>query len=109
MVVSAEPEFNHFIFQQHGRLVESWYLDLFAKLFKQGENRPDGAYVHKYVRNLALSHFGVESLKGKLLPLLEAMVRETFSAWSNQESIEVKDAVSAVSLIINMYIRMHIQ
>ncbi|KAK6253969.1 hypothetical protein QUC31_015689 [Theobroma cacao] len=97
VVVSAEPEFNHFIFQQHGRLVESWYLDLFAKLFKQGENRPDGAYVHKYVRNLALSHFGVESLKGKLLPLLEAMVRETFSAWSNQESIEVKDAVSAMA------------
>ncbi|XP_022726427.1 cytochrome P450 87A3-like [Durio zibethinus] len=97
VVVSADPEFNHFIFQQQGRLVESWYLDLFAKLFKQAENRADGAYVHKYVRNLILSHFGVESLKETLLSPLEATVRETISTWSNQESVEVKDAVSAMA------------
>ncbi|XWS62571.1 hypothetical protein CRYUN_Cryun06bG0022400 [Craigia yunnanensis] len=97
VVVSADPEFNYFIFKQQGRLVESWSLDLFAKLFNQAENGPDGGYVHKYVRNLTLSHFGVESLKEKLLSPLEAMVRETISTWSNQESTEVKDAVSAVS------------
>ena len=95
VVVSADPEFNYFIFKQQGKLVESWSLDLFAKLFNQAEI--DVAYVHKYVRNLTLNHFGVESLKEKLLLPLEAMVRETISAWSNQESIEVKDAVSAVS------------
>ncbi|XVF45667.1 hypothetical protein PTKIN_Ptkin02bG0225500 [Pterospermum kingtungense] len=97
VVVSADPEFNHFIFQQQGRLVESWYLDVFAKIFNQSENRPDGAYVHKYVRNLILNHFGVESLENKLLPPSEAIVRGPIRTWSNQESIEVNDAVSAMA------------
>ena len=95
-MVSADPEFNHFILQQEGRLVESWYLDLFAKVFKQGENRPDGAYIHKYVRNLALSHFGAESLKTKLLSQLEELVNTTLETWSGQDSIEVKRAAATV-------------
>jgi hypothetical protein len=95
-VVSADPEFNHFILQQEGRLVESWYLDLFAKVFKQRENRPDGAYIHKYVRNLALSHFGAETLKAKLLFQLEELVNRTLQAWSSQESIDVKRAAATV-------------
>ena len=99
VVVSADPEFNHFILQQEGKLVESWYLDLFAKVFKQGENRPDGGYIHKYVRNLALSHFGAESLKAKLLPQLEELVNKTISTWSSQESIEVKRAAAEVNFI----------
>jgi hypothetical protein len=98
VVVSADPEFNHFILQQEGKLVESWYLDLFAKVFKQGENRPDGGYIHKYVRNLALSHFGAESLKAKLLLQLEEMINKTISTWSNQESIEVKRAAAEMAL-----------
>ncbi|XVF45666.1 hypothetical protein PTKIN_Ptkin02bG0225400 [Pterospermum kingtungense] len=96
VVVSVDPELNYFIFQQEGKLVEAWYLDLFAKIFNQ-ENRPDGADVRRYVRNLVLIHFGVESLKEKLLPPLEAMVRRTFSTWSKLESIEVKDVVSAMA------------
>uniref|UniRef100_A0A2N9G6B9 Cytochrome P450 n=1 Tax=Fagus sylvatica TaxID=28930 RepID=A0A2N9G6B9_FAGSY len=98
VVVSADPEFNHFILQQEGKLVESWYLDLFAKVFKQGENRPDGGYIHKYMRNLALSHFGGESLKAKLLPQLEELVNKTISTWSSQESIEVKCAAAEMAL-----------
>ena len=96
-MVSTDPEFNHFILQQEGKLVESWYLDLFAKVFKQGENRPDGGYIHKYMRNLALSHFGGESLKAKLLPQLEELVNKTISTWSSQESIEVKCAAAEVN------------
>nr|POF01882.1 cytochrome p450 87a3 [Quercus suber] len=94
VVVSADPEFHHFILQQEGKLVESWYLDLFAKVFKQGENRPDGSLIHKYVRNLALSHFGAESLKAKLLPQLEELVNKTICSWSSQESIKVRHAAS---------------
>ncbi|KAF5469096.1 hypothetical protein F2P56_013192 [Juglans regia] len=98
VVVSADPEFNHFILQQEGKLVESWYLDLFAKVFKQGENRPDGAYIHKYMRNLALGHFGAESLRTKLLSQLEELVTDTLRTWSSQESIEVKRAAAAMAL-----------
>ncbi|KAL4616431.1 hypothetical protein ACB092_07G198800 [Castanea dentata] len=97
VVVSADPEFNHFILQQEGKLVESWYLDLFAKVFKQGENRPDGSLIHKYVRNLALSHFGAESLKAKLLPQLEELINKTICSWSSQESIKVKLAASEMA------------
>ncbi|KAE8008856.1 hypothetical protein FH972_005329 [Carpinus fangiana] len=98
VVVSADPEFNHFILQQEGRLVESWYLDLFAKVFKQGENRPDGAYIHKYVRNLALNHFGAESLKTKLLSQLEELVNTTLKTWSCQDSIEVKRTAATMAI-----------
>ncbi|XP_023919180.1 cucurbitadienol 11-hydroxylase [Quercus suber] len=97
VVVSADPEFHHFILQQEGKLVESWYLDLFAKVFKQGENRPDGSLIHKYVRNLALSHFGAESLKAKLLPQLEELVNKTICSWSSQESIKVRHAASEMA------------
>uniref|UniRef100_A0A2N9GUK9 Cytochrome P450 n=1 Tax=Fagus sylvatica TaxID=28930 RepID=A0A2N9GUK9_FAGSY len=33
--VSADPQFNHFIFQEDWKLFESWYLDSFAKIFEQ--------------------------------------------------------------------------
>ncbi|KAG2667514.1 hypothetical protein I3760_15G118900 [Carya illinoinensis] len=98
VVVSADSEFNHFILQQEGKLVESCYLDLFAKVFKQGENRPDGAYIHKYMRNLALDHFGADSLRTMLLSQLEELVTDTLRTWSSQESIEVKRAAAAMAL-----------
>lgn len=99
-MVSADPEFNHFILQQEGKLVESCYLDLFAKVFKQGENRPDGAYIHKYMRNLALDHFGADSLRTMLLSQLEELVTDTLRTWSSQESIEVKRAAAAVNFFL---------
>ncbi|KAK9267635.1 hypothetical protein L1049_010066 [Liquidambar formosana] len=67
--------------------------------FKQGESRLDGAYIHKYVRNLTLSYFGAKSLKEKLLPQLEEWVHKTLSTWSSHESIEVKDAAAAMNLM----------
>lgn len=91
VVVSADPDFNHFIFLQEGKLVKAWYLDTYAKLFKQGEN-VDGAYIHKYIRNITLSHFGAETLKEKLLPQLEKLVNTTLLAWSTLPCIEVKNA-----------------
>ncbi|KAJ0010739.1 hypothetical protein Pint_34159 [Pistacia integerrima] len=95
---AADPEFNHFILLQDGKLVEAWYLDLFAKVFKQGENKADRASIHKYTRKISLNHFGVESLKGKLLPKIEEMVHKTLSSWSSQECIEVKYATSVMTL-----------
>ncbi|KAI3446076.1 hypothetical protein Pfo_002741 [Paulownia fortunei] len=96
VVVSADQEFNNFIFQQEEKLVVHWYLDLFAKLFKQGELRPDGLSVHKYMRNLVLSHFGVECIKQNLLSQFEELVRRTLHSWSIQDSIEVESASVAM-------------
>jgi hypothetical protein len=97
--MSTDLEFNHYIVNQEGRLVELWYLDSFAKLFThEGENKTNAVgLVHKYIRSLALDHFGVESLKEKLLPQIEEFVNKTLQTWSSQNSIEVKHAASVVS------------
>ncbi|KAL2936871.1 Cytochrome P450 87A3, partial [Bienertia sinuspersici] len=94
VVISADTNFNRYIVQQEGKLVELWYLDTFSKLFAQeGETRTSAAgFVHKYLRSLTLSHFGSESLREKLLPHLEILVQQTLNGWSSQESIDVKEA-----------------
>ncbi|KAG8368270.1 hypothetical protein BUALT_Bualt15G0027800 [Buddleja alternifolia] len=93
VVVSTDREFNDFLFQQEEKLVVHWYLDSFAKLFKQeGKLRPDGLLIHKYTRNLSLSHFGVECIKQKLLSQFEQLVHKTLQSWSTRGSIDVKSA-----------------
>lgn len=92
--MSADPDFNRYIVQQEGRMAEMWYLDTFSKLFAQeGEARTNATgMVHKYLRNLTLSHFGSQSLRESLLPHLENLVRSTLLGWSSKDSIDVKDA-----------------
>ncbi|KAK3034138.1 hypothetical protein RJ639_033481 [Escallonia herrerae] len=94
VIISADSEFNYYILRHDERLVESWSLDTFAKLFDQNDQS-----WRKYVRNLALNHFGVEALKERLIPRMEDTIRETLAAWSSQESMEVKSA--AITLTID--------
>lgn len=97
MVVSGDPEINRYIFQQEERLVVHWYLDAFAKIFKQEDNlRPDGLVIHKYTKNLSLGHFGQERIKQKLLSKFEELVRDTLQRWSTQDSVEFKSASVSV-------------
>uniref|UniRef100_A0A5B7C8H1 Cytochrome P450 87A3-like n=1 Tax=Davidia involucrata TaxID=16924 RepID=A0A5B7C8H1_DAVIN len=98
MIISADPEFNHFIFLQEGRSVELWYLDSFSKLFDQDSESRTNAVgsVHRYIRSTVLNHFGSESIKEKLLSQLEEMVHKTLCNWSTQESTDVKHAVSTM-------------
>ncbi|GAB4838637.1 hypothetical protein Ancab_028182 [Ancistrocladus abbreviatus] len=100
VIVSVDPDFNRYIFQQEGKLVEIWYMDSISKLFAHdGEARTNQAgYVHKYIRNVTLNHFGLESLREKLLPLMEDSIDRTLSAWCAEESIEVKKEVLSVQL-----------
>ncbi|PON78488.1 Cytochrome P450, E-class, group I [Trema orientale] len=99
-VISVDPEFNNFLFQQEGRLVELWYMDTFSNIFAhEGESRTNAVgALHKYVRSIFLNHFGTESLKEKLLPQLEQVVNKSLSAWSSQASVEVKHVSSAMVL-----------
>ncbi|XP_062114850.1 cucurbitadienol 11-hydroxylase-like [Humulus lupulus] len=100
VIISADPKFNNFLFQQEGRLVELWYLDTFSKIFAQeGESRTSAVgAVHKYVRNIFLNHFGVGSLKEKLIPQLEQVVNKALSSWSTQDSVDIKRVASAMFL-----------
>ncbi|GER50382.1 cytochrome P450 [Striga asiatica] len=91
VVVSADQEFNRYIFQQEEKLVVHWYLDLFAKVFEQ-EFRPDGLTIHKYTRNLVLNHFGSESIRQKLLSEFEEIARKHIHSWCTQDSVEVERA-----------------
>ena len=102
VIISVDPEFNSFLFQQEGRLVELWYLDTFSKIFSQeGESRTTAVgVVHKYVRSIFLNHFGVGSLKEKLIPQLEQVVNKALSSWSTQDSVDIKRVASAVSLML---------
>ena len=102
VIISADPEFNSFLFQQEGRLVEVWYLDTNSKIFAlEGESRTTAVGdVHKYVRSIFLNHFGVGSLKEKLIPQLEQVVNKALSSWSTQDSVDIKRVASAVSLCL---------
>ncbi|RVW50978.1 Cytochrome P450 87A3 [Vitis vinifera] len=97
VVVSSDPDFNYHIFQQEGRLVEIWYLDSFARLVGQDASQSTAAsgYVHKYLRNLVLAHFGTEVLKDKLLSKAEDMIRTRLHDWSKLPALEFKTCVSS--------------
>ncbi|KAF5449068.1 hypothetical protein F2P56_029552 [Juglans regia] len=98
IIVSTDVEFNHYLAKQEGRLVELWYLDSFAELFKQdGESKTNAiGLVHKYVRSITLNHFGIDNLKETLLSQIEEYVNKTLQTWSSLPSVEVKHAASAM-------------
>ena len=98
IVVSIDPEFNHYIIKQEGRLVELWYMDSFSKLLvMEGENKTNAiGVVHKYIRSIALNDFGVDPLKEKLLPQIEEFVNKTLQTWSSHPLVEMKHAASVV-------------
>ncbi|KAJ4829735.1 hypothetical protein Tsubulata_020747, partial [Turnera subulata] len=98
IVVSGDPEFNNYIIQQEGKSVEMWYMDSFSKLFAQsGESRTNAfGIIHKYARSLTLTHFGSESLKGRLLPHVQDIITKTLNNWSSLPSVEVKHAISVM-------------
>ncbi|KAL3733218.1 hypothetical protein ACJRO7_022703 [Eucalyptus globulus] len=99
MVISADPEFSHFVLQQHGKLFDSWALDTFAKLFTQdSEANTNIPNVHKYIRSTVLKHFGMEVLREKLLPLMEEASRVTIESWLGQESVDVKYATGNMAI-----------
>ena len=105
MVVSSDPEFNYYVFQQEGKLVERWYMDSFAKILHQDAARINAhKNVHKYLRNVILGHFGPEALKVKMLLQLKDAINKRLHGWSKLPSLEVKKQhISGNLLITNFY------
>nr|DAD25187.1 TPA_asm: hypothetical protein HUJ06_026651 [Nelumbo nucifera] len=89
VVISTDPEFNHYILQQEGKLVELWYMDSFMELIGQ---QVSSNTVHRHVKSIVMNDFGVESLKGTTILDVEQMVRQTLLSWSRMETIEVRMA-----------------
>uniref|UniRef100_A0A2N9JB45 Cytochrome P450 n=1 Tax=Fagus sylvatica TaxID=28930 RepID=A0A2N9JB45_FAGSY len=97
VVVSSDPEFNYYVFQQEGKLVERWYMDSFAKILHQDATRINAhKNIHKYLRNLILGSFGPEVLKDKMLPKLEDAINQRLLGWSKLSSLEVKKSTSSL-------------
>ncbi|KAG4987520.1 hypothetical protein JHK82_029888 [Glycine max] len=93
VVVSTDPDLNHFIFQQEGKVFQSWYPDTFTEIFgKQNVGSLHG-FMYKYLKNMVLNLFGHESLK-KMLPELEQTTCRTLEQWSCEDSVELKEATA---------------
>ncbi|KAF2324776.1 hypothetical protein GH714_016745 [Hevea brasiliensis] len=98
VIVSSDPDFNYYLLQQEGKLIERWYMDSFSKLLHHDVTQITSKHgsIHKHLRNLILGHFGPEPLKDKLLPQLESALSQRFQDWSKQPSIEAKSASSVM-------------
>ncbi|OEL24542.1 Cytochrome P450 87A3 [Dichanthelium oligosanthes] len=89
-------EVNRFIFQQEGKLFQSWYPETAITIFgKKSVDEFNGA-LHKFVRIFASKLFGLEYLKKELLPELENTMRENFAEWATKPSIETHDGPADV-------------
>ena len=98
VVISADPEFNNYLVQQEGRLVEIWLGPLSKAFLPDGNSQLlEGGYMHKYIRSITLSHVGADCIREKLLPQLEEMCRQTLHKWSTQTSVEVKQSSANVN------------
>ncbi|MCL7032685.1 hypothetical protein MKW94_021488 [Papaver nudicaule] len=94
VIVSADQEFNHYIFQQEGKFVQLWYMDSFSAFFGRHIDDTAFAYIHKYSKKTILSYIGTESLKEKLLSKIEIIVNQGLQSWSTKASIEVKTSIT---------------
>lgn len=97
MVVSTDPELNRFVFQQEGRLFESWYPETFTEIFGRSNVGSLHGFMYKYLKSLVLKLFGPESLKDLLLRDVETAACANLSSWSRLSSIEMKEATSNVT------------
>lgn len=94
IIVSADQEFNHYVFQQEGKLVQLWYMDSFSSFFGRYVDDSASAYIHKYSKNTILSYIGTESLKEKLLSKIELTFNQGLQSWSTKSSIEVRTSIT---------------
>lgn len=97
IVISTDPELNHFVFQQEGRLFQSWYPDTFKEIFgKENVGELHGS-MYKCLKTLILRLLGPENLKEVMLQDMEKLAHERLREWSRQSAIDFKDQISAVS------------
>ncbi|KAL1332805.1 hypothetical protein HN51_061578 [Arachis hypogaea] len=97
IVISTDPEFNNYLIQQEGKLVELWAGPV-SNLFRQfGESEIFFGNIHKHIRSITLNHIGPERIREKLIPLFEEMIMNTFHQWSTQTSIDLKQSITKMN------------
>ncbi|KAL6868167.1 hypothetical protein ACP4OV_015012 [Aristida adscensionis] len=93
-VVSMDPEFNRFVFQQEGRLFRQWLPETGNKIFGKKSVTTQSGATHKFLRSTASKILGHENLKEVLIRELEDAMNQGFEAWAAKPSVEVKDGVA---------------
>ncbi|KAK6925151.1 Cytochrome P450 [Dillenia turbinata] len=63
---SSDPELNHYIFQQEGKLFQCWYTASSDDILGNQSLAAQSGLTNKYLRNLVLELYGIENLKQKL-------------------------------------------
>ncbi|KAJ0962085.1 hypothetical protein J5N97_029913 [Dioscorea zingiberensis] len=96
VVVSTDPELNNFVFQQEGRLFQSWYPDTFTEIFGRQNVGSMHGFMYKYLKNLVLKLFGTESLKETLLHEVEVSAWRNLNSWSQHSIVEMKEATATM-------------
>jgi hypothetical protein len=96
VVVSADPDMNYFVFQQEGKLFESWYPDTFTEIFGRDNVGSLHGFMYKYLKTLVLRLYGPENLKAVLLGETDAACRGSLAKWAAQPSVELKEGLSTV-------------
>ncbi|XP_077247527.1 cytochrome P450 87A3-like isoform X2 [Tasmannia lanceolata] len=96
VIISTDPELNHFVFHQEGKSFQSCYPDTFTEIFGRQNVGSLHGFMYKYLKKMVLNLFGPESLKEKLLPQLEQMAQKNLHTWSSQPSIELKEGTATM-------------
>lgn len=95
VVISTDPDLNYFVFQQEGKLFQSWYPETFTEIFGRQNVGSLHGLMYKYLKNMVLNLFGPESLK-KMLPEVQLAASKRLQLWSQQPTLELKDATASV-------------
>jgi len=96
VVVSADPDVNYYVFQQEGKLFQSWYPDTFTEIFGRDNVGSLHGFLYKYLKSLVLRLYGPENLKDVLLSEVDKSCCSNLSTWSSKPSIELKEAISTM-------------
>lgn len=99
VVVSADPELNHYVFQQEGKLFESWYPDTFTEIFGRDNVGSLHGFMYKYLKTLVLRLYGQENLRAVLLADAHRACRASLAVWASRPGgggVELKDAISTM-------------
>jgi len=96
VVVSADPDLNYYVFQQEGKLFESWYPDTFTEIFGRDNVGSLHGFMYKYLKTLVLRLYGQENLRAVLLAETDGACRASLASWAGRPSVELKDAISTV-------------
>lgn len=97
IVVSTDPEINHYIFQQEGKSFVLCYTESFMEISGKDSFLGHHGMIHKYLKNQVLGLVNPENLKEKMLSEMDKATRVHLPSWASQGIVDMKEVASDVS------------